>query len=491
MRRSGHVHSSDTQTRRGDWIALAVLLVGTFMAALDVTIVNVAAPHMQQDLGISGAGLQLVISGYSVVYATLLITMARLGDDHGHRRLFLIGLATFTGASLLCGVAWSEEVLIGARVLQAAGAAAMGPQVVTVIQLRFAGAARNKALALFAIVISFGAVAGQVVGGALVTLDLAGTSWRPVFLVNVPVGVALLLAGPRLLPVTRSPVRRALDIRGVALLLAVVLAVIVPLVFGHEAGWAPWTFACLAAAVPAGALLVAHLNRLRTAGGDPLVDLRLLRRPPLTLALLAVCAAVVAYGGFLFTMTLHLQSGMGRSAPSSGLTFAPYAVGFAVVSLAMAGAGARSARVLTPLGLAITAAAYAGLGLAARHGAWDAAVQLPLLAVAGAGFGTGFSPLIARAISDVPAQAAPDASGLVNTAVQLCFALGVATIGSAFLDQATAMTAAVTGHAFAIAAYACGGLSLAGAALAVALGRAERAPVADVVPAQGALARSA
>ncbi|UGS38579.1 MFS transporter [Capillimicrobium parvum] len=276
-----------------------------------------------------------------------------------------------------------------------------------------------------------------------------------------------------------------------ALLSAVVLLVIVPLVFGHQAGWAPWTFACLAASVPGGALLVAHLGRRRTAGGDPLVDLRLLRRAPLTLALLAVCAAVVAYGGFLFTTTLHLQGGMGRSALSSGLTFAPYALGFAVVSLAMAGAGARSARMLTPLGLAIAAVAYAGLGLAARHGAWDAAVQLPLLAVAGAGFGTGFSPLIARAISDVPAQAAPDASGLVNTAVQLCFALGVATIGGAFLDEATAMTAAVTGHAFAIGAYACGGLSLAGAALAVALGRAERTAPAEAVLAHRALARSA
>jgi EmrB/QacA subfamily drug resistance transporter len=480
--------SPSPHTTRGDWIALVVLLIGTFMASLDVTIVNVAAPHMQEDLGLSGAGLQLVISGYSVVYATLLITMARLGDDHGHRRLFLFGLATFTGASLLCGLAWSEEVLIGARVLQAAGAAAMSPQVVTVIQLRFADAARAKALALFAIVISFGAVAGQVLGGALVTVDLLGTSWRPVFLVNVPVGVALLAAGPRLLPVTRGA-RRGLDLGGVALLSAVVLLVIVPLVFGHEADWAPWTFACLAASVPAGALLVAHLARRRTAGGDPLVDLRLLRRPPLTLAVLSVCAVVVAYGGFLFTMTLHLQGGLGRSALSSGLTFAPYALGFAVVSLLMAGVGPGRARVLTPLGLAITALAYLGLGLAARQGAWDAAIQLPLLAVAGAGFGTGFSPLIARAVSDVPAAAAPDASGLVNTAVQLCFALGVATIGSVFLDEATAMTAAVTGHAFAIAAYACGALALAGAGLAVALGRAERAPVP--AGAQGALARSA
>src|SRR6059058_1909936 len=194
--------------------ALAVLLTGTFMASLDTAIVNVAGPAIQSDVGVSGAALQLVISGYALAYAALLITGARLGDDHGHRRLFLLGLAGFTATSLLAGLAWSTEVLVAARIGQGVAAAAMGPQVMTVIQLQYEGAARMRAMALLATVVASGVVAGQVVGGALVDADIAGSSWRPVFLINVPVGLTLLAIGPRLLPVTRRPRGRRLDVVG-------------------------------------------------------------------------------------------------------------------------------------------------------------------------------------------------------------------------------------------------------------------------------------
>ena len=187
--------------------ALAVLLTGTFMASLDTAIVNVAGPAIQADVGVSGAALQLVISGYALAYAALLITGARLGDDHGHRRLFLVGLAGFTLTSLLAGLAWSTEVLIAARIGQGVAAAAMGPQVMTVIQLQYDGAARMKAMALLATSCRRAWSPGQVLGGALVDLDVLGASWRPVFLINVPVGLALLAIGARLLPVTRAAQR--------------------------------------------------------------------------------------------------------------------------------------------------------------------------------------------------------------------------------------------------------------------------------------------
>lgn len=408
--------------------ALAVLLCGTFMASLDTAIVNVAGPAIQEDVGVSGAALQLVISGYALAYAALLITGARLGDDHGHRRLFLSGLAGFTLTSLLAGLAWSTEVLVAARIGQGVAAAAMGPQVMTVIQLQYDGAARMKAMALLATVVSAGVVSGQVLGGLLVDLDLFGASWRPVFLINVPAGLALLAAGPRLLPVTKRPSGRKMDWLGVALATDTIVLVMVPLVFGHEVDWAWWTWACLAAAVPTAIALALHLRRTDA----PVADVRLLAAPRFGLGMASTTAVMVAYGGFLFVLTLHLQQQLGDSPLRSGLTFAPYALGFAIASLTVP---ARFASV----GLVASAAGYVGLGVAAGDG-WSDATALPLLALAGAGFGAGYSQVISKAIAAVPAAQAHDASGLFNTINMLGFALGVATLGSAFLSGASLET---------------------------------------------------
>lgn len=179
---------------------LAVMLGAVFMALLDSTIVNVATPTIRTDLGTTGSALQLIVSGYTIAYATLLVTGARLGARNGFRTMFLFGLITFTAASLACGLAPGSATLIGARVVQGVGAATMMPQIYSLIQLNFEGAARARALSLYAAVIGLGVVIGQVAGGLLVSADLFGTGWRPVFLINVPVGVVLVIAGLRLLP---------------------------------------------------------------------------------------------------------------------------------------------------------------------------------------------------------------------------------------------------------------------------------------------------
>jgi MFS family permease len=462
--------------------ALAVLLCGTFMASLDTAIVNVAGPAIQRDVGVSGAALQLVISGYALAYAALLITGARLGDDHGHRRLFLSGLAGFTVMSLLAGLAWTTPVLIAARIGQGVAAAAMGPQVMTVIQLQYRGAARMKAMALLATVVSAGVVAGQVAGGLLVDLDLLGTSWRPVFLINVPVGLALLAVGPRLLPVTKRPSGRRMDWLGVALMTGVIALVMVPLVFGHEVGWAWWTWACLAAAVPTAVALGVHLRRVLARGEAPVADVRLLAAPRFGLGMAATTAVMIAYGGFLFTLTLHLQEGLGDSPLRSGLTFAPYAAGFAVTSLLVPALAPSIGRLLAPLGLALSAAGYLALGLASGGGTWDDAVALPLLALAGAGFGAGYSQVITRSIAGVAPAQAHDASGLFNTINMLGFSLGVATLGSVFLGAVGGGGAAGTGSAFETVALGCAVLSALAVGFVLALGRSEDRTSAD--PAQ-------
>src|SRR4051794_20934614 len=433
-RRGGRLIAMTAPRTTPSRAALAVLLCGTFMASLDTAIVNVAGPAIQADIGVSGAALQLVISGYALAYAALLITGARLGDDHGHRRLFLAGLAGFTFMSLLAGLAWSTPVLITARIGQGVAAAAMGPQVMTVIQLQYDGAARMKAMALLATVVSAGVVAGQVLGGALVDLDLAGASWRPVFLINVPVGLALLAIGPRLLPATRRPSGRRMDWLGVALMADVITLVMVPLVFGHEVDWAWWTWSSLALAVPTAVVLGLHLRRLTARGDAPVADVRLLAAPRFGLGMASTTAVMVAYGGFLLTFTLHLQQGLGDSPLRAGLTFAPYALSFAVMSLVVPALPDRLARRLAPLGMVVAAAGYIGLGLVTGDGAWHDAEALPLLALAGAGFGAGYSQVVTRSIALVPAAHAHEASGVFNTTNMFAFALGIATLGSVFLS---------------------------------------------------------
>src|SRR5574341_926825 len=204
--------SSDSADRR-TWLMLAVLITGQFMALLDVTIVNVAIPTIHANLHASGAAMQLVVAGYTVTYAMLLITGARLGDLRGHRNVFLAGLSLFTLASLACGLAPGTGTLVGARLVQGAGAALMVPQILSVIQRRFSGAARTRALGVYAATLASGAVVGQVLGGVLVSTNLLGASWRPVFLVIVPVGVAAALLVPRLVPVDHVPGSRRLDLR--------------------------------------------------------------------------------------------------------------------------------------------------------------------------------------------------------------------------------------------------------------------------------------
>jgi predicted MFS family arabinose efflux permease len=244
--------------------------------------------------------------------------------------------------------------------------------------------------------------------------------------------------------------------------------VMVPLVFGHETGWAWWTWACLAAAVPTAVALALHLRR----ADAPVADLRLFARPRFGLGMAAATAVMIAYGGFLFVLTLHLQQELGDSPLRSGLTFAPYALGFAITSLTVPLLTASVQRRVAPLGLALSAAGYAGLGLAAAgDGGWSDASALPLLALAGAGFGAGYSQVIARAVAGVPAARAHDASGLFNTINMLGFALGVATLGSAYLSGASLQ--AITAL--------CGALSLVGAAVTLLLARSERDPSVKAV----------
>ena len=294
---------------RARWVMLIVLLCGQLMALLDVTIVNVAMPTLGRSLHASGAELQLVIAGYTVSYAMLLITGARLGDLIGRRRMFLLGVAGFSLASLACGLAPDIGVLIAARIAAGAAAAAMMPQIMTVIQLRFAGAERARALSAYTAILSTGFVAGQVIGGVLVTADLFGASWRPVFLVNVPIGLAVLLVLPRVMPADKPGRSRRLDLPGLLVAVPAVCLVVLPLMLGHQENWPAWTLACIGAGLALVPVFLYTERRVAARGGHPLLSVAVFRAPGLVPGLAAMTLLMVTYGGFLFSFAIHLQAG--------------------------------------------------------------------------------------------------------------------------------------------------------------------------------------
>lgn len=447
---------------------LAVLLVGQFMAILDATIVNVAMPTVQQDLGASGAALQLIVSGYTISYAVLLITGARLGTMYGRRQLFLLGLVGFTLTSLACGLAPNTATLVTSRFLQGVAAAAMVPQVISMINAQFEGAARMRAVGAYSAVIAVGFVAGQIIGGVLVSADLFGASWRPVFLVNAPVGVALAWLVLRWVPRDLPTDSRRLDVAGLLLVASAIGAVVVPLVLGHEEGWPAWTFIAMAAGVVLAAAFVLVERRV----ADPLLDLNVLRTSGLPAGLLTLAAGMIAYGGFIFSLTLHLQSGLGDTALRAGLTFAPSGVAFGLVSLTWRQLPEVVHHRLATLGLLVGGAAFvcvaADLHGGGRGGAW----LLVFLAFTGLGLGTAFGSAAAHSLVNVPMRSAADASGLVTTTIQLGQVIGVAVFGSVFLTLATQTRANASAHAATVALGLSAGISVVGALIAIALGRA-------------------
>ena len=449
---------------RPRWLMLVVLLAGQFMALLDVTIANVAMPTIGRSLHASGAELQLVVAGYLVSYAMLLITGARLGDLLGRRRVFLLGLGVFTLASLACGLAPGIGTLIAARFVQGAGAAAMVPQIMSVIQVRFSGAARTKALSAYTAVLSSGFVVGQVVGGALVTANLFGSVWRPVFLVNVPIGLAVLALAPRLVPRDEPSGQRRLDLRGLAVAVPAVFLVVLPLMLGHQERWPAWAFACIAVGCALAVVFVITERAVAAAGGDPLLRLSVLRSPGLLPGLGAILLLMTPYGGFLFSFAIHLQAGLGYHPLRAGLVFAPCAVVFGLCGYFWRRLPARWHPFLTPAGCLVGAAGYAGIAATLHSGTSGGLLLQVFLVASGAGLALAFSPLITNALVRVPLTSAADASGLLTTALQLGQAVGVAAFGSVFLtlDAHGGQVPEISGHAFAVTMY--------WAALATALG---------------------
>jgi EmrB/QacA subfamily drug resistance transporter len=416
---------------------LAVLLAAAFLGTLDFFILNVALPSMQADLNASPAQVQLVIAGYGLAYAVCLITGGRLGDIFGRKRMFLAGVAGFTLSSALCGLAPTASILVGARVLQGVAGAMLFPQVLSIIQVTFPPHERGRAFGAFGIVQGAASFSGIVLGGLLVEANLFGLGWRPIFLVNLPVGVLVLVAGGMLVHESRSPRARRLDLGGVAIVSAALFLLVYPLVQGREAGWPWWAFACLAVAPPVLAAFVLFERRVLERGGAPLVELGLFRNRAFAVGLVTSMAFCCGLSAFFLTVTLFLQKGLDFRPTTASLTFAPFSAGYLIASLVAVRKGPRLTSLVINAGTALMAGAIGVLIVLARTrgAALSVAELMPVLLVYGSGQGLTFPTLISMTLSRVPPADAGSASGVLTTAQQVAFSMGVAVIGSVFFGS--------------------------------------------------------
>ncbi|MHA4819786.1 MFS transporter [Streptomyces aculeolatus] len=420
---------------RRRWIALAVVLTASFMDLVDATIVNIAIPSIQEDTGASFGAIQWITAGYALAFAIGLITGGRLGDIYGRRRVFLLGMGGFTVASLLCGVAADPAMLVGSRVLQGAMAALMVPQVLSIIHVTFPAEERGKVFGMFGAVAGLGAVSGPMIGALLTEWDLFGLAWRPIFLINLPVGIAGLILGRRFITESTAPDAMRLDLRGVLLATAGLLMLLYPITMGHENDWPAWGFVSMAASLPVFAAFVAYQKRKQRTDGAPLVELSLFRVKSFAAGIGVQLAFSTGLGIFFLVWTLYMQLGLGWSALHAGLTGLPF-------SLACSVAAGISVQQLTPRfgrkvlhGGAVLMAAGALLYLTAadRYGTEISTWQMVLpLALLGGGMGLVFAPLTNAVLSGVPRRHAGSASGLINTTNQLGMALGLGLVSVVF-----------------------------------------------------------
>ncbi len=433
--------------------AVSVLLFASFMDLMDATIVNVALPAIRADLGADAAQLEWVVSGYLLAFAATLVTGGRLGDIWGRRRVFLIGVVGFTLTSLQAGLADSATALVGLRVAQGAFAGVMVPQVLAIIQALYSPRERAAVYGIAGAVTGLAAVAGPLVGGALVTADVLGTGWRSVFMINVPVGLLLVLGTLAFIPETRSARRLRLDVAGVVLVMSGVLALVYPLIEGRQLGWPLWTVGLLVSSPVLLTLFVRHQGRRTVADRAPLLPTTLFADRGFSAGLVTQLAFQVSVASYFLILTIYLQSGLGFSAWRAGLTIVPFSVGAVLGSGVAVPLTSKAGKLLVLAGALLQGSGMAwSIAAVADHGDRLATGDLILpLGLAGVGLGLLVVPLLDVALATVPANDAGAASGALGTFQQVGAALGVAAVGVVFfgiVEGAGSMREAFTSAAW-------------------------------------------
>lgn len=440
------------------WLAMSVLLTGNFVTILDLFIVNVAIGSIQRDLHASSAEVALFLVGYSAPYGIMLLNGARLGDLYGRRRIFLTGMALFSLASLLCGLAPTPEWLITARALQGLGAALLMPQVFASLRVLFEGNARRRAFAVMGAVQGVAASVSQLAGGFLIEHSVAGAGWRWVFLINLPVGLVALIAGRLLIIETRAAVPARLDLRGAMLSAFALGLLLIPFMEGQEYGWPWWSIALPLLSIPVFGYFYLHERALSARGGAPVIDVCLFRNHRFVAGVLAIFLFYSSISSFFLSLTLLLQPGLGLSPLAAGTIFTPSAIAFFAASLT----GPKLANIMGHKALLSGVAMFwgamvlaIGIGIASPDN-----VPLLIISLILNGLGQGLViPLALNAIlSCLHVDHAGVGSGIVSTMQILGTAIGVAIVGVVFFSSIhhnealhDATHAVSFGHALALA----------------------------------------
>jgi EmrB/QacA subfamily drug resistance transporter len=429
------------------WAALATLLAAAFMNMIDVSIVNVALPRLQSGLGASSSEIEWVVAGYVLAFALALLPFGRLGDQVGRKRMFMLGVAGFTLFSALCGLAPTTEVLIGARVLQGLTGAMMMPQVLAIAQVMFPPNERAYAFSFFGLTAGLGSVAGPLAGGLLIGGDFFGLDWRPIFLVNIPIGIAVLLLAGKLVPATEQHPNLTNDWGGMAIAATAILLVIFPLIEGHTLGWPAWAFGMIAAGVVTAGLFVLYERRRAANDESQLLPASLLANGPFVLG---GAMLLIFFSGamclFLF-LAIFLQQGFGFTPLAAGLTTVPFPIGILVASVLNGRIGARWQRQRIAFGSALLFAGMLWLRFAVQQVAdsvdhWQFALPM---AIAGLGMGTAIAPLMQTALASVAPRDAGSGAGALQSVQQLGSAFGIAIAGQIFFSTLSGRFAAGSG----------------------------------------------
>ncbi|MEW2569639.1 MFS transporter [Streptomyces sp. NPDC047070] len=430
--------SPQPEADRRRWYALAIVMTAAFMDLVDVTIVNIAIPSIQRDAGATFSQIQWITAGYALAFAAGLITGGRLGDIHGRKRLFLIGIGGFTLASALCGFAVNPDMLVASRILQGAMAALMVPQVLSIVHATFPAHERGKVFGLFGAIVGLGAVSGPLFGALLTEWNLFGLEWRPIFLINLPVGIAGLILGRKFITESKAPRALKLDLVGVALVTLGLLMLLYPLIRGRELDWPTWGYVSMGGSLVVFGALVAYEKRKTARDGSPLVELSLFKVKSFAAGIAVQTVFGIGLGIFFLIWTLYMQTGLGWSPLRAGLTGVPFSI---AVSLA-AGLSVQKLvprfgrKVLQAGALTMAAGVLLYIWESERYGLSIASWQMALpLVVMGLGMGLIVAPLTDAVLSEVPREHAGSASGLINTVQQMGNALGLALVSVVFFGR--------------------------------------------------------
>ena len=421
---------------RGRWVALIVCCSAMFMTLLDVSVTNVALPSIARDTGAGPAALQWIVSGYTLAFGLVPVLGGKLGDDHGRRVMFQVGVAGFAVSSLLSGLAPSASVLIGARVVQGLFGGLINPQVSGLVQQMFSGHERGRAFGVLGTTVGLGTAVGPLVGGALIALGGPSLGWRLVFFINIPVGVLVMFLARRLLPAPSERTPHRLDVPGALILGSATFCVL----FGcvqydalHDArlGWL---------AVPALGLLTLFYRRerrLTDEAREPLVDFRLFRRPSYVAGITLALTFFPAMAGLPLVLAIFYQDGLGYTAIQSALGVTAYAVGSAISAPLVGRVVTRIGRPLVVGGAVMFGIGAVALALVAPHvPAHHAAVALaPALFVMGFGQGALITPNQTLALMDVDPLMGSTAGGVLQTGQRIGLAIGQAAIGAVFFNS--------------------------------------------------------